>query len=1046
MEDNKRNDNQVHKNTREEEIKKQLEQAKKDRANGKISQSKKSAMRRKQRLERKRKKKETIPFIKPVKEGSGVLSYIAYGIKWLGCLITGMLGVLGNLIGAIIWVLFSCLIVTFIVGCIIYGKVRPEFKQCRERAYDVLAQMKRSDFSMLSDTEIYDKDGKLIGLINAGHYEYVPITEISMHIQNGYIAQEDKRFKEHSGIDYMSILRAGLALVKHEGEITQGGSTITQQVVKNTFLTQDKTFTRKITEILLAPEVEKKYSKADIMEFYCNTNFYGNRCYGVQAASRYYFGKDAKDLEVWESAMLVGLSNSPSQYDPIKHPEEALVKRNRVLENMHEAGFLEKEKMILAQNQALSIVQEQQEGTEENYQSSYAIHCAALELMKNDGFDFKYTFSDADDYNTYKQRYNDDYNEASETIRAGGFRIKTSLDSNIQERLQLQIDEALKKSLEQQENGKFALQGAAVVVDNNTNYVVAIVGGRGTEDQFNRGYLSARQPGSAIKPLIDYGPAFDTGEYYPSKVMNDHKWEDGPKNSGGNYRGDITIREALNRSINTVAWQVLQGIGVDKGLSYLDKMHFLNLSYIDNGVESLSIGGFTNGARVVDMAKGYATLANNGVYSDKTCITSIYHEQQGELYKSSEKLNQVYTVDTAYMLTDVLKGTFSDIGTGRGLDLGGIPAAGKTGTTNSNKDTWFCGYTKYYTTAVWVGYDTPRAMPGVFGATYAGKIWNRFMLDIHQGLELLDWEQPETVTLENYDSSGNRANHDTGMQDLFSQTAELEAKQREFERQQKKYSDSVEQKLLEFENWDINTIEDTYLLTDKYTDIQNQIAKIADDEIRNAYLNRASDRYITLKSIINGMSDAIKEYENSKLEESKAAQEEESRVAEENRKNLEKSSRIKKFTDKLKLVTELKYKQDNMKGLIEEATTELKNLVDLDEYDSLLQDLNNAIKGTESLPSKEEWARLEEERKVRESEEARRVEESKRALEESRQNELDKIQNNLKETQPSGYGPGYGPGYSSEPEQAGPEENSGPNSIKSKTYYAPAETLPASNE
>lgn len=979
------------------------------------------------------KKKQGIPFIKPVKEGSGALDYTVYVLKYIGCILAGFAGVLGNLVSAMVWVMFSGVIIAFIAGCIIYGKVRPEFKQCRERAYDVLAQMKRSDFSMLSDTEIYDKDGKMIGLINAGHYEYVPITEISMNIQNAYIAQEDKRFKEHAGVDYMSILRAGLALVKHSGEITQGGSTITQQVVKNTFLTTEQTFTRKITEILLAPEIEKKYSKADIMEFYCNTNFYGNRCYGVQAASRYYFGKSAKDLDVWEAAMLVGISNSPAQYDPVKNPDKALEKRNQVLMNMNKAGYLEDDKLELAKNQPLSIVQETQEGTEENYQSSYAIHCAALELMKNDNFSFKYTFIDKADYDNYKARYNEAYTDASERIRAGGFRIWTSLDSNIQDRLQLQVDEALKKSLEQQDNGKFALQGAAVCVDNSTNYVVAIVGGRGTEDQFNRGYLSARQPGSAIKPLIDYGPAFDTGEYYPSKVMNDYKWEDGPKNSSNSYRGNVTIREALNRSLNTIAWQVLQGIGVNTGLDYLDKMQFLNLSWVDNGVESLSIGGFTNGTRIVDMAKGYSTLANNGVYSDKTCITSIQHEQEGELYKSKERLNQVYTLDTAYMLTDVLKGTFGEIGTGRGLGLANMPAAGKTGTTNSNKDTWFCGYTKYYTTAVWVGYDTPKAMPGVFGSTYAGKIWNNFMNDIHSELPPLDWEQPETVTLEYYTTSGEKSEHNTGMQDLFSSTAELEAKQREFEREQKKYSDSIEVRLIEFENWDINSVEDTYQLTSKYTTIQNQISKIVDDEVRNSYLNRASDRYIVLKGIVNSMSDAIKEYEDKKVEESIAAQEEESRVAEENRKNIEKSARIEKFEDKLALVTNLKYKQDNMNSLIVDATSELENLVDLDEYEELLNKLNKAIQNTTLLPSKAEWNVMEQERLLRESEAESRAEESRKALEQSRIDELNRIQNSLSETksvyEPSNRNDG-GPGVS-----RGPGYN-----------YGPTETLPASTE
>ena len=462
--------------------------------------------------------------------------------------------------------------------------------------------------------------------------------------------------------------------------MTQGGSTITQQVIKNTYLTQERTFTRKIVEILLAPELEKKYSKADIMEFYCNTNFYGHQCYGVEAASLYYFGKHAQDLEPEEAAVLIGISNSPSAYDPVSHPDASKEKRNDVLKSMYEMGYLSDEDYEKAVSAPLKIVQQETEGTDENYQSSYAIHCAALELMKLNGFEFQYTFADKEDYEAYTQRYTAAYSEQSDRIRAGGFQIYTSLDSDLQTRLQNQIDTSLSGFTELQENGKFALQGAGVIVDNRTNYVTAIVGGRGTDDPFNRAYLSARQPGSTIKPLIDYGPAFDTGEYYPSRTVNDHKWKDGPSNSGGRYFGNVTVREALNRSLNTVAWQVLEDIGIDYGLNYLGEMQFQKLTYVDNDVPSLSIGGFTNGLRVVDMAKGYSTLANGGVYNDRTCIVKIVHEHDGELTKDMKpSAKQVYRSDSAFMLTDVLKGTFTaSYGTGRGLGLeNNMPAAGK---------------------------------------------------------------------------------------------------------------------------------------------------------------------------------------------------------------------------------------------------------------------------------------------------------------------------------------------------------------------------------
>ena len=414
-----------------------------------------------------------------------------------------LFGILCWLLQSILQLLAVTLILSLVAVLLVYARVKPDLDHCRQVAYNKLAQMERQDFRMLSDTEIYDKDGNLAGLINAGHYEYVPINQISLNIQNAYIAQEDRRFKSHTGVDWIATTRAALALVKNRGVITQGGSTITQQVIKNTYLTQEKSFTRKVVEILLAPEIEKEYSKADIMEFYCNTNFYGNHCYGVQAASRYYFGKDASELSAGEAAVLAGISNSPSAYDPVKNPEASLEKRNDVLESMYKVGYLTRDEYDFFLSQPLRIVQEEAEGTDENYISSYAIHCATLELMKLDGFPFRYTYENKEDYTSYMEKYQTLYNEKNDRIRAGGFRIYTSLDPSFQGLLQARIDEGLSSYTELQENGKYALQGAGVIVDNQTNYVVAIVGGRGEEDPFNRAYLSARQPGSTIKPLID---------------------------------------------------------------------------------------------------------------------------------------------------------------------------------------------------------------------------------------------------------------------------------------------------------------------------------------------------------------------------------------------------------------------------------------------------------------------------------------------------------------------------------------------------------------
>lgn len=863
------------------------------------------------------------------------------------------LGITGWLFKGVLSVFTAAFLIMAAAGLILYAAVKPELDKCREIAYDKLAQMDRSDFSMLSDTVIYDKDGKQIGLINAGHYQYMDINHISMNLQNGYIAQEDRRFKNHNGVDWIATFRAGLALIKHGGEVTQGGSTITQQVIKNTYLTQERTFTRKIVEILLAPELEKKYSKADIIEFYCNTNFYGHRCYGVEAASLYYFGKHAEDLAPEEAAVLIGISNSPSAYDPVSHPDASKNKRDDVLKSMNEVGYLSNEDYEKAVSSPLKIVQKETEGTDENYQSSYAIHCAALELMKMDGFEFQYTFDNKEDYTLYSERYTTAYSEQSDRIRAGGFQIYTSLDSGLQAVLQTQIDASLSGFTELQENGKFALQGAGVIVDNKTNYVTAIVGGRGADDPFNRAYLSARQPGSTIKPLIDYGPAFDTGEYYPTRMVNDHKWEKGPSNSGRRYFGNVTVREALNRSLNTVAWQILEDIGIDFGLSYLGEMEFQKLSYVDNQVPSLSIGGFTNGVRVVDMAKGYSTLANGGVYNDRTCIVKILHEKEGELTKDMTPFaKQVYRSDSAFMLTDVLKGTFtSPYGTGRGLGLeNDMPAAGKTGTTNSSKDTWFCGYTPYYTAAVWVGYDIPRNMPGIYGATYAGKIWKNVMDEIHQGLPPLDWEQPDTVE--------RRADETNGIEDYFSTTAQFRAQQSLHEKEQAALLEELTQEAEAFCAREIRSVEDTYAVKDEYASITSRLPLLDDGEQRALLLEQTEQRYDYFVSIISQMGDEIRRYEEQKAAEEKKAREEAAKEAEKQRLEEDKVTKKNSFLLALETVEELEYQREDAERLVNDAIDKLSLIAGDPEADALSDRLQTAISRISTLPTAEEWEKL----------------------------------------------------------------------------------------
>lgn len=876
-------------------------------------------------------------------------------------------GVVSNILGAVMGILASVMVIGGIVGLCVYVKVLPMFTEAREEVFDKLVHLSKDDFIMKEDTVVYDANGKKVGSVNAGSYKYVSINDISPYIYDGYIAVEDKRFRTHGGVDLVATMRAGVSLLKHNMEITQGGSTITQQVIKNNLLTQNKSYTRKIAEILLAPTIESKFTKAQIMEFYCNSNYYGNKCYGVGAASRYYFGKKCADLEPQEAAMLIGLSNSPASYNPVLHPQAALKKRNRVLKTMCNDGVITPKEYKAAVKKKLNIKQLSEEGSSnETYVISYAIHCSAISLMEKGDFKFKYVFDSKEDYQKYNKTYSKAYNEKIESIRSGGYKIYTSINMKKQKKLQKSVDEGLAFNKEKDnDSGKYALQGAAVCVNNETGYVEAVVGGRGKNDQYNRAYLAARQSGSAIKPLIDYTPGFESGMYSPSTIVNDNKFTNGPSNAGGAYYGSVHIREAVARSLNTVAWQVLDNISVKYGLSFLDKLHFHNISYIDNDNMALSLGGFTEGVRVVDMAKGFSTLANNGSFSDRTCVKKIEHVSDGVVYKNNNEKTQVYSEDAAWMMTDVLKGVFNEsYGTGRKLKLeNGQICAGKTGTTNSSKDVWFCGYTKYYTTVVWAGYDTPRAMPGASGASIPGVIWKDYMDKIHEKLKPQDFTMPSTISLAKYDSAGNiiegtavagSKTRPVGM-DYFSKSILSEKAEEVQVLKDKQYQKEVLAALKKFEKMYIKNIADYYDLENDYKKLTDMISSIVDDDVRTDYAIRARNKYDSLKDETVDWKKVVKAYEKQQKEENERLAEKKKNDSQRALNNQIYKNRINLARTRIKRMHGYVYQPSNMQLLIDSAKQALDACKGYAEYTSLKAMYDEYKAELENLPTKAEY-------------------------------------------------------------------------------------------
>lgn len=618
------------------------------------------------------------------------------------------------------------------LGWYYFGGYAEKVSALQKEARELVKRSNEDTFRSVQTSLVYDVNGNLISTLKGEKdVYYLEYEDIPAYATAAMVSIEDKKFYRHNGIDVKAILRAVKAMIEN-GEVTQGASTITQQLARNIFLNQDVKWERKIEEMFIAVELEKVYSKNKIMEFYLNNIYFGNGYYGIQAASKGYFNTEVQNLSLSQIAFLCAIPNNPTLYDPITKQENTIKRRDRILYQMATDGKISEETYLLAKAEEITLNLPQK--TKNDYVETYTYYCAVRALMEQQGFVFQTEFSSEEEQRQYEESYQSLYTEYQKKLYTEGYRIYTSIDLNMQQQLQEAVDSNLAEFTEQNEEGVYTLQGAAVCIDNHTGYVKAIVGGRNQNlpgYTLNRGYQSYRQPGSSLKPLIVYTPALE-GKYTPDSVVLDEKIEDGPANAGAYYEGEITLRYAVQKSKNTIAWKLLEEITPEVGLSYLKSMNFSRLDERDERLTS-ALGGLTNGASPLEMAAAYAALENDGKYRKPTCLMKITDAEGNVLLETQMQEVQVYKTNAARMMTDMLVTAIRE-GTGRGLALENMPSAGKTGTTNDNKDGWFVGYTSYYTTSVWVGYDMPKELPGLSGATYPGNIWKTFMEAIHQGL------------------------------------------------------------------------------------------------------------------------------------------------------------------------------------------------------------------------------------------------------------------------------------------------------------------------
>lgn len=637
--------------------------------------------------------------------------------KWVKVL----LAILGSLLG-----------IAIILSIPIFAKIA----KLKKDATSMVWSTTDSIFRESKTTLIYDTNGNEIATMQNGKMlYYLDYSEIPDTIANAFVVMEDRKFFEHSGIDYMAIGRAVIANYTSKS-IAQGASTITQQLARNIYLTQDVTWERKIEEMFIARELEKRYTKNQILEYYLNNIYFANGYYGVEAAAKGYFNRSVKELSLSELAFLAAIPNNPSRYDPIEHYDNTMSRRNLILGQMLQEKMISSSQYYDAIEKVVEITQP--EKSINNYVETYVRHSATESLMEAGGFTFVYDFDSEASYNSYMDRYYDVYSQCQEKLFSGGYSIYTSIDMDAQQKLQQSIDENLADFIALSDEGIYKMQGAATCIDNVTGNVVAIVGGRSQELKgytLNRAYQSFRQPGSSIKPLSVYTPYLMLGNTPDTKVV-DEPIKDGPTNADETYAGEITLRQAVSWSKNTVAWKIYSGLTPQVGLSFLYKMQFKKV-YVDKDKAAGALGGFTYGVTTEEMAGAYSTINNDGVYRTTTCIKRIINASGATVidmtYRGVNVYNSKATRDMTDMLTTVVKE-----GTGTQGYFDSAAIAGKTGTTNDNKDAWYCGYSAYYTTCVWIGFDIPEPIPD--SSYYSAIIWKQFMQKMHENIPRIEFE------------------------------------------------------------------------------------------------------------------------------------------------------------------------------------------------------------------------------------------------------------------------------------------------------------------
>ncbi len=623
----------------------------------------------------------------------------------------------------------SVLIVLLLSGMLFACIFAYYVKNCLTEDLDISLE----DYQINQSSTIWFDDGtgvykELVTLIGLENREWVDYENIPKYMEQAVIAIEDKRFYDHKGVDWY---RTSGALVDMFFTMrkTYGGSTITQQVLKNVTGHDEVTVQRKLSEIFGALELEKRYDKKEIMEWYLNIAYFGEGCYGVQTAARTYFGKDVSELSLAECAAIAGITNLPTYYDPFYNEENNKARQETILREMYNQGYISYAQYKQACAEPLDFARTPREEIDDQlvytYYEEVVIQDVIDDLVKLKGISSK---------------------AARSLVMNGGYQIYCCLDPDIQAAVN-GIYEDL--SAIPRTTGTQQLQSAIVVMDPYDGRIVALSGGVGEKKanfELNRATGTKRSPGSAFKPIASYGPATELGFITPNTWVNDASyitlsgtsWY--PQNDGGGNYGLVTIFEALQYSLNTVAAQIVDKVTPETCYNYLiTKLGVTSLVPDDCSYAPMALGQLTNGITVREMAAAYCSFVNDGMFTYSRTYSLVTDKKGNIIIDNSPRTEQAFSPNTAHVMTYMMENAVEN-GTGTEANLYNMPVAGKTGTSGEYKDRWFVGCTPYYVAAVWTGFDTPARI-NVSGNP-AARLWKSVMKPVHDGLPYRSFTYP----------------------------------------------------------------------------------------------------------------------------------------------------------------------------------------------------------------------------------------------------------------------------------------------------------------